>query len=290
MLEERKLNQDISLYKRDTIFKKDTYINDKSLTKSLSLCIHLKGNSKMSVLDTDYNLNIKEDYTLIDVVNNYESSVEIAKGTHKRFVAFSIPKEFLKKNLPLNNKTDKLFEFFIKDKTIENISNQKTNLKSQFLAWELFNNPYKNELDKLYTESKTLELIHNEFSKIFLDQNNEQKIKFSKEDKQAIYHAKQILTNDLANPPSIKNLARQVAINQLKLKVGFRRFFNETPYNIFLEYRLQEAKKLLNTSEMNIGEIAEHIGYKYTASFTKAFTKRFGIPPKELMKKREYYY
>jgi len=94
----------------------------------------------------------------------------------------------------------------------------------------------------------------------------------------------------MKNPPSIKKLARMVALNNSKLKKGFHKYFNDTPYNILLEYRLQEAKRLLQNSYLNVNEISEKVGYKYTANFSNAFYKRFGIRPKDIMKKREYYY
>jgi len=163
-------------------------------------------------------------------------------------------------------------------------------LKTQTLAYDILNSPYTNKLDKLYIESKVLELIHNELATLLSEKDENTTIKFSKQDKEAIYHAREILLNSLSNPPSMKELAKIVAINDLKLKMGFRKFFNQTPYSISLEYRLQEAKKLLQTSEMNINEIAEHIGYKHATNFSNIFYKKFGIRPKELMKSRKYYY
>ncbi len=88
----------------------------------------------------------------------------------------------------------------------------------------------------------------------------------------------------------MKELARIVAINDLKLKVGFHKFFNETPYSVSVEGRLQESKKLLDSSELNINEISELVGYKYASNFTQAFLKKFGVLPKDLMKSRKYYY
>ena len=76
-----------------------------------------------------------------------------------------------------------------------------------------------------------------------------------------------------------------VAINELKLKIGFHKYFNTTPYNLLIEYRLQEAKRLLIASELNINEISKKVGYKYAQNFTKAFGDRFGMPPKRAYEK-----
>ena len=194
--------------------------------------------------------------------------------------------------MPKSKLSEDIIEFFQSNKSAKRLSAKKTNFKTKTLAMEIFNSPYESTLDKLYLEAKSLELIYMEFSNFFYEKENTQNIiKLSNQDKEAIHHAKEILLQNLSNPPSIKELARMVAINELKLKVGFNKLFNQTPYSVSLEYRLQEAKKLLSqTNDYNISEIAKLVGYKYASNFTQAFYKRFGIPPKELMKNREYYY
>ncbi len=117
--------------------------------------------------------------------------------------------------------------------------------------------------------------MRNIFKNHDLGSKYKQPVKLSTQDKEAIYQAL----------PSIKELCKIVAINELKLKTGFRQFFNETPYGTSVEYRLQEAKKLLIASELNINEISKKVGYKYAQNFTKAFGDRFGMPPKRAYEK-----
>jgi len=289
LLQKEQINKHITLFKRDTI---DTLepLYCKEDIDSLVLNVNIKGESKHKSLICEYCARSKSNHTSIDIINHYEGLYNIDSDENKQFLSLFIKKNYLYDLLPKNKLSEEVFEFFQSSKTGKSISNKKTNFKTQTLVREIFNSPYENTLDKLFMEAKALELIHTEFNSIFYEKQISPNIKFSKQDEEAIYYAREILKNSLSNPPSIKELSRMVAINELKLKVGFRTFFNQTPYNISLENRLQEAKHLLDTSEMNIGEIAKYIGYKYTASFTKAFIKRFGIPPKELMKSRKYYY
>jgi len=116
------------------------------------------------------------------------------------------------------------------------------------------------------------------------------KFKLDVYDIEAIKKAKEILINNMKNPPSIVELARLVHVNEFKLKYGFKEVFNDTPYNTLLRYKLKYAADLLKKSDMNAGEVAMHIGYKSLPSFTKAFIKFHGIKPMELMKSRKYYY
>lgn len=291
MLEKRQINKYITLFKKEAKAQKES-LYFKGDIDSLYIHINLQGKIKHHSLVCDYSGESNSNYTYIDITNHYEGIYNIDSNENKQFLSLYLKKDYLHTLLPKNKLSDNIFEFFQSNKSGKNLSNKKTNIKTQTLAQELFNSPYDNTLDKLYTEVKTLELIHTEFSSLFYEkEKNSKLIKLSNQDKEAIYYAKEILLQNLSNPPSIKELARMVAINELKLKVGFNRLFNQTPYSISLEYRLQEAKKLLSqTNDFNISEIAKLVGYKYASNFTQAFYKRFGIKPKELMKSRKYYY
>jgi len=292
MLKSNKLKQDITLFKRDEYIIKNTSCLYNSDSHSLTMGIILNGNSSYESLVNGYTNRYKKGYTLIDILNKDTNLIITSKDTHKQFIGLTIKKDFLKQNLPNNNIKDELLDFLEIGKGAKNISNNKTNPKTQSLALELFHNPYTNNLEKLYTESKVLEIIYTEFTNLV--QPNEIKkdthMKFTAQDKEAIYHAREILMNNLKNPPSMKELARMIAVNDLKLKKGFHKYFNTTPHSISLEYRLQEAKRLLHNSDLNISEISQEVGYKYSQNFSNAYYKRFGVRPKELMKSRKYYY
>ena len=235
----------------------------------------------------------KKLHTLLGLVKEPTEGMGYAAAkTHLKFTSLMIKKEYLFDILPDNKSSKFIFDFFDgKTTDRKNGSNKKTNPKTQTLAHEILQTPYTNHLDKLYLEAKSLELLHTELNSLLSnDLNKTNQIKFSNQDKEAIYYAREILMNNTSNPPSLKELSYQVKINEFKLKIGFNIFFNQTPYSISLESRLQEAKKLLEKSELNINEIASKVGYKYAQSFSNAYVKRFGIRPKNLMKSRKYYY
>ena len=78
---------------------------------------------------------------------------------------------------------------------------------------------------------------------------------------------------------SLKNLAREMAMNEFKLKHGFKRLFGTPVFKFFFEERMKTARYLLGETDKPIGEIAGLVGYKNVASFSAAFKKRFGYPP-----------
>ncbi|MBE9168873.1 helix-turn-helix transcriptional regulator [Pleurocapsales cyanobacterium LEGE 06147] len=98
-----------------------------------------------------------------------------------------------------------------------------------------------------------------------------------------IYYAREILLKHLDNPPSLTELAQRVKLNEYTLKQGFRQVFNTTVFGYLHEYRLEQARQLLNTGEMKVTEVAEAVGFASRSYFAIAFRKKFGLNPKEYL-------
>jgi AraC family transcriptional regulator, transcriptional activator of the genes for pyochelin and ferripyochelin receptors len=141
---------------------------------------------------------------------------------------------------------------------------------------------------RLYLESKTLEIMALKVKQYMDDQEPSKKQTIlRKKDIEQIIEAKNILLKDLQNPPAVKDLARQVGINEFKLKKGFQRLYNTSVYKVVLNERLDQAKLLLAEQAFTIKEIANRLGYKHTGHFTARFKERFGVLPSEFVKTLE---
>lgn len=227
----------------------------------------------------------------IKYIDEYDSSTILDKNCNSKGIAISIKNHFLKEQLSnqfilieeLKNKK--------KDKGLSTLIHKADNLKNIKLAQEVFNSPFQGGLNKIYSQSKCLEIIYNELNSIFCDCKikKDEKIKLSSQDIESLYKARDIilLTHEF---PDLPTLARKVAINEFKLKFGFKQLFNTTPGNMILEYKMGHAKQLLETSEFSILEISNFVGYKHQQSFSNAFIQFFGVRPKDVMKSRNYYY
>jgi AraC-like DNA-binding protein len=99
-----------------------------------------------------------------------------------------------------------------------------------------------------------------------------------------IYHAREILLQRLDNPPSLNQLARQVGLNECTLKRGFRSCFGTTVFGYLRNYKLEQARQLLEAGDMKVTEIARAVGYTSRSPFAAAFRKQFGMNPKEYQK------
>ena len=74
-------------------------------------------------------------------------------------------------------------------------------------------------------------------------------------------------------------LSQLVGLNDYKLKAGFREYFGNTVFGCLHDYRMQEAKRLLETKKINIKQVARSVGYTSETSFSSAFRKKFGVSP-----------
>ncbi len=96
-----------------------------------------------------------------------------------------------------------------------------------------------------------------------------------------IREAARLLETDLANPPTLAELARRVGLSETSLKRGFRRLFGQTVFGHLRARRMQRARALLEGGECTVLEAASRVGYSNPSNFSAAFRREFGLNPKQ---------
>ncbi|MBD2314174.1 helix-turn-helix transcriptional regulator [Desertifilum sp. FACHB-1129] len=142
--------------------------------------------------------------------------------------------------------------------------------------------PYHGAMKQLYLEGKALELMTLQFGQFERSLSHRREgVSLKTDDIDRIHQAKDILIQNIANPPSLLELARQVAVNDCKLKQGFRQVFGTTVFGYLLDYRLEQARHLLESSNLSVAEVARQIGLSDRSYFAATFRKKFGLNPSE---------
>ncbi|MEM9483318.1 MAG: AraC family transcriptional regulator [Cyanobacteria bacterium P01_F01_bin.116] len=142
--------------------------------------------------------------------------------------------------------------------------------------------PYQGSTRRLYVESKSLELITLVLEQLKTQQLEPKKRRSIKPDDITLIHqARDILINQIDNPPSLLSLARQVGINDCKLKQGFRQVFGTTVFGYLNNYRMERAAELLQRNEMTVTGVATTIGFANRSAFAVAFRRKFGLNPSD---------
>ncbi|NJR39806.1 MAG: helix-turn-helix transcriptional regulator [Leptolyngbyaceae cyanobacterium CSU_1_4] len=91
----------------------------------------------------------------------------------------------------------------------------------------------------------------------------------------------------LNNPPSLAQLARQVGLNECTLKRGFRQVFGTTAFAYLYDYRLEQARQLLQERCLNVSEVAQAVGFGSCSHLSKAFRQKYGVSPKQYQTQRK---
>ncbi len=157
----------------------------------------------------------------------------------------------------------------------------------RMIAHQVLNCPLEGPARRLFMESKTLEILAFQWHALS-SPTLPRPVKKSKGERERLEEARRILEKEFADPPSLLTLARRVGLNDFKLKRGFREFYRTTVFGYVRMLRMEKARTLLETGEMNVGEVASMTGYNCFGHFSEAFRKRFGISPKELKKGRRF--
>jgi AraC-like DNA-binding protein len=157
----------------------------------------------------------------------------------------------------------------------------KITLTMQTILSQLLNAPYQGMVQRIYLESKVLELLALQLAEILeTEQNRQSLINLKASDIERIYHAKDILISQYDNPPTLLDLARRVGVNDNKLKLGFREVFGTTVFGYLHNYRMEMAQMLLQEGQQSVAEVASHVGYSNPGHFAAAFKRKFGMSPK----------
>ncbi|MGD2183268.1 helix-turn-helix domain-containing protein [Lusitaniella coriacea] len=142
--------------------------------------------------------------------------------------------------------------------------------------------PYRGTMKQIFLESKALELIALQFAQLRELQDRSSSSRYcSPQNLDAIHHAKEILTKNLENPPSLFELTQQVGLSERKLQQGFRVCFGTTVFKYLHRYRLEQSQQLLSEGRMSVAEVANTVGYSHLSHFAGAFRRQFGVNPSE---------
>lgn len=146
---------------------------------------------------------------------------------------------------------------------------------------QIINSNINSSIRELYVKGKVYELLSLHFQKdetadgeycpFLVDEQNVLKIR----------KAKEIIISRMAEPPSLQELANEIGLNIKKLKEGFKQIYGDSVFSFLFDYKMEHARRLLETNQFNVNEVGIQIGYSTASHFIAAFKKKFGTTPKK---------
>ena len=148
----------------------------------------------------------------------------------------------------------------------------------QQIVDSIFANTFTGKTKMMFFRSQITVLLSHFFGQ--LAESYQQKNKPEETDK--LQKAKQILANNLDNPPSLTELAKSIGINSTKLKKDFKAVFGVPVFKYLQNERLATAHDLIRLQNATVQEAAWQVGYDSLSSFSNAFAKKFGYRPSQV--------
>jgi len=97
--------------------------------------------------------------------------------------------------------------------------------------------------------------------------------------RERVERTKELLARDLANPPTLEALGREVGCSPFHLSRIFSREVGLTIPQVLRNMRMERAAELLRSGRYNVTETATEVGYSSLSHFSKAFCETIGCCP-----------
>jgi AraC family transcriptional regulator len=110
------------------------------------------------------------------------------------------------------------------------------------------------------------------------------KVETKKELLTRLIRARQYMDEEFLVIREISEIATQSNLSEFHFFRSFRQAFGITPYQYLLNKRLELARELILKGDLSITQTALHCNFPDIFTFSKAFKRRFGIPPSHLGK------
>ncbi len=203
-------------------------------------------------------------------LSNYSSVVSLVISIKKFHGLFSEDADHIHFLSPENN-TKKYYD-------TRNITPAMSVVLSQILEAKIHES-----IKPLYFKGKVYELLS-----LFFNKNEDTDVEqcpflVDEENVRKIRKAKEIILNQMTEPPTLQGLASEIGLNVKKLKEGFKQIYGETVFGYLLDFKMNEARSMLDTKQYNINEISIKLGYSTSSHFISAFKKKFGTTPKKYL-------
>lgn len=135
----------------------------------------------------------------------------------------------------------------------------------------------------LYVKGKIYELIALYFNKTDNLALEQCPFLVDEENVKRIRKAKDIILQRMTEPPTLPELAEEIGLSLRKLKEGFKQIYGDSVYSFLFDYKMEYARKMLESNQYNVNEVGLKVGYSTSSHFIAAFKKKYGTTPKKYL-------
>lgn len=262
--------------------------NDTSTTKLMSREIdnsfiqfhfNVKGHSKFLFNEGSYELPLQEENSLLLYNPQRDLPLNVSLDAESWLVSLVIS---IKKFHALFSQEADYITFLSEDNRDKKYYKDAPVSPSMAVVLnQLMNFSLTPSIKNLYFRAKAYELLSLYFNKSENPDLEQCPFLSDEENIKKIRKAKDIVISRMAEPPSLQELSDEIGLSLKKLKEGFKQIYGDSVYSFLFDYKMEFARKLLESGEYNVNEVGLKLGYSTASHFIAGFKKKFGTTPKK---------
>lgn len=257
-----------------------TLLNFENDYETVEMHFALNGYGAVHSKDLSKSIQFSPNRHNISYTNNITGVMEWQEKGWQTFEVHLRP-VFFKKYLPKDNQVFELFKKHIDSGCPALINEQNRFISQQMyqIIHDIIHCERKGMFKKMLVEAKVIELLLLQLEQ--LGETDLVNTTLKKSDIEKLYAVRDFILSHLTQSCSLIDLSQKVGTNEFTLKKGFKELFGTTVFGFWNNAKMEEARKMLQTQAMSVGEVAEAVGYKGPQHFATAFKRKFGLLPSE---------
>lgn len=241
-----------------------------------------KGGMTFHFNNGSYKINLTDGFSFLIYNPSLELPLNLSINSDSKVTIVFVSVEMLHNLFSDNNIRA---EFLTQTKTQTKYYNQQNiSTTIRMVLNQIENHNLNPHFENLYVLGKVYELFTLHFSESESNQKENCPFLDNEKDAKKLKEAREILLENLNNPPILKELSEQSGLSEYKLKEGFKQVYGSTVYGFVLDKKLEMAREKLEAGDLQVKDIAYEIGYENPSHFISAFKKKYGITPKQFAK------
>ena len=141
-----------------------------------------------------------------------------------------------------------------------------------------FSNSYIGKTKMMFYRSQITALLSHFFGQLALLPEKDSSANYMDQ----LNKVRDILLDNIEDPPSLSELSKEIGLNTTKLKKEFKAIFGVPVFKYLQNERLTSAHTLISEGQASVQEAAWQVGYDSLSSFSNAFAKKFGYRPSQI--------
>ncbi len=241
----------------------------------------LKGQATFNFNEGAYQLRVSEENSLL--LYNTQKDLPLNLELDAKSWLLSVVMTIRKFHLLFSNEADYIPFLTAENSEKKYYAQETVNPAIAVILSQIMNYSLHPSIKQLYIKGKVYELISLYFNRVENADLEQCPFLADEDNVRRIRNAKEIIIERMTEPPTLNELSKEIGLSLKKLKEGFKQIYGDSVYGFLFDYKMEYARKMLETGRYNVNEVGLRVGYSTASHFIAAFKKKYGTTPKKYL-------